>query len=105
MQVGSETVLNVFPGSNECQRLVLVRSETAFGGETLLLRQESHSPDVGWFVQSCVTIDSSQAAALKMSLSPNSLRRTSVSPLANGCGEVSPPQILRFEEMAAKQAS
>ncbi len=40
------------------------------GLEHMVLRQESHSPDVGWFVQNQVAIEPGQVAGLKMTLSP-----------------------------------
>ncbi|MEO1614814.1 MAG: hypothetical protein AAFV88_03130 [Planctomycetota bacterium] len=70
------TILNVFPSQCGNQRLVLVSDlDVATGTETLMLRQESRSPDVGWFVQSCISIEPDQAAALKMTLTSNLVQR------------------------------
>lgn len=69
-RVQNETILNVFPGANEQSRLVLVKTSTMCGLNHLVLRQETHSPDVGWFTQSCVVIEPNQVAGLKMTLSP-----------------------------------
>ncbi|WP_146518520.1 hypothetical protein [Stieleria varia] len=69
----SETILNVFPGASDTNRLALVQTETICGLRHLVLRQESYSPDVGWFTQSCVVIEPEQVAALKMTLSPQQL--------------------------------
>ncbi|MCA9158911.1 MAG: hypothetical protein KDA72_11320, partial [Planctomycetales bacterium] len=66
----NETILNVFSGASDQNRLVLVRSTTLCGLEHLILRQETHSADVGWFVQNQVVIEPGQVAALKMTLSP-----------------------------------
>ncbi len=68
--VQNEIILNVFPGANDQNRLVLVRSMTMCGLEHLILRQETHSADVGWFVQNQVVIEPGQVAALKMTLAP-----------------------------------
>ena len=75
--VQNETILNVFSGSNDQNRLVLVRSTTLCGLEHLILRQETHSTDVGWFVQNQVVIEPGQVAALKMTLSPANANRNS----------------------------
>lgn len=74
--VKSETILNVFPGASDHNRLVLVRCVTMCGHEHLTLRQESYSPDVGWYAQSGVAIEPGQVAGLKMTLSPNNHRPT-----------------------------
>jgi hypothetical protein len=68
--VHNDIIINVFPGANAQQRLVLAQTSTICGLVHLVLRQESHSPDVGWFVQNQVAIESEQVASLKMSLSP-----------------------------------
>tara|TARA_R110002049_G_scaffold285698_3_gene466899 strand:+ start:55284 stop:55607 length:324 start_codon:yes stop_codon:yes gene_type:complete len=107
MQVRKETILNVFPGANEQHRLVLAQATTICGLEHLVLRQETHSSDVGWFVQSCVAIEPDQVAALKMTLSPNSLacnHSASVTPSMQRCRTAS-PKVLQFAEAASKQAS
>ncbi|KAA1261766.1 hypothetical protein LF1_43260 [Rubripirellula obstinata] len=90
----TETILNVFPGASDQQRLVLARCTTLCGLEHLVLRQETHSADIGWFVQSSVAIEPAQVAGLKMTLSPASVtgttRRETADPDA--------PAILRFEQ-------
>jgi hypothetical protein len=48
--------------------LVLARETVDGFTEQLVLRSESLSPHVGWFVQSRIAIDAEQAAALKMTL-------------------------------------
>ena len=79
-----ETILNVFPGSSEQHRLVLVHTATMCGLEHLMLRQETHSSDVGWFIQSSVAIEPGQVAALKMTLSPNSLAKANSPSASSG---------------------
>ena len=71
-----EVILNVFPGASETNRLVLARTTTMCGLEHLVLRQETHAPDVGWFIQNQVAIEPAQVAALKMTLSPAASRST-----------------------------
>ncbi|MCC7338078.1 MAG: hypothetical protein IT422_23555 [Pirellulaceae bacterium] len=75
----NETILNVFSGASDQNRLVLVRSTTLCGLEHLILRQETHSADVGWFVQNQVVIEPGQVAALKMTLSPANANRNTAS--------------------------
>ncbi|MCS7465848.1 hypothetical protein NZK35_04055 [Stieleria sp. ICT_E10.1] len=64
-------ILNVFPSDSGDQRLVLARESDGDGSSTLVLRQESRSPHVGWFVQSRIAIEPNQVAALKMTLTSN----------------------------------
>jgi len=40
----------------------------------LVLRQETHSNDVGWFVQSCIAVEPEQLPGLKMALTSNATR-------------------------------
>ena len=62
-------IIDVFPSRCGRQRLVLAtEQEGRTGRNQLFLRQESCSPDVGWFVQSCIEIDPDQARALTCSL-------------------------------------
>lgn len=67
----NSTILNVFPGKSGDDRLVLAREVDASGAAQLVLRQESRSPHVGWFVQSRIAIEADQVAALKMTLTSN----------------------------------
>ena len=63
----SETILNVVPGNDESSRLVVALER--FAGESrVVLRQESYSDDVGWFVQSRVDMDPDQVQGLRMAL-------------------------------------
>ncbi|MEO8272101.1 MAG: hypothetical protein ABI557_20495 [Aureliella sp.] len=103
----NEIILNVFSGANDQNRLVLVRSTTMCGLEHLILRQETHSADVGWFVQNQVVIEPGQVAALKMTLSPANANRNAASlntatarrSSSNSRAQqpVAAPVILRFE--------
>jgi len=68
IQVRKETILNVFPGVEPNQRLAVVLLQEADGERSLELRQETHSADVGWFVQSRVAVDAGQIPGLKMTL-------------------------------------
>ena len=43
-------------------------------GSHLVLRQESFSDDIGWFVQSRIDIEPEQVAALRATLSSNQIR-------------------------------
>ncbi|MCA9137060.1 MAG: hypothetical protein KDB00_09885 [Planctomycetales bacterium] len=87
------TILNVFPGQSNDDRLVLAQ-ETADDQVThLVLRQETRSPHVGWFVQSRIVIEPGQVAALKMTLTSNLV------PDCVACEE--PPAILSFRSAKA----
>ena len=68
------TILNVFPSDSGENRLVLARETAEDGSSQLVLRQESRSPHVGWFIQSRIAIESNQVAALKMTLTSNLVR-------------------------------
>lgn len=70
------TILNVFPSDSGDERLVLAREIDDRGVEQLVLRQESRSPHVGWFVQSRIAIEPGQVAALKMTLTSNLVKDT-----------------------------
>ncbi|MEE2937242.1 MAG: hypothetical protein VYA84_14750 [Planctomycetota bacterium] len=63
-----ETIVNVFPSSDENRRLVIAVEQSAKSASRLVLRQETFSSDVGWFVQSQVAIEPDQVPVLKMSL-------------------------------------
>ena len=69
-------IVNVFPGATNQERLVLARETDDSGCKTLLvLRQESRSAHVGWFVQSRIPIEPSQIAGLKMTLTSDLVDR------------------------------
>ena len=70
------TILNVFPGDSDENRLVLARETNQTGETQLVLRQESRSPHVGWFVQSRIVMDPNQVVALKMTLTSNLLKES-----------------------------
>ena len=69
-----EQILQVLPAHCDNERLVIVLSSKD-GHSELVLRQESHSDDVGWFVQSRVVIQPEQFAGLKASITGNQVRR------------------------------
>lgn len=60
----SETILAVIPSEQSDQRLVLAMVSSD-SGKPLVLRTESFSPDVGWFVQSSVSLSRIELAGLK----------------------------------------
>lgn len=65
-----ETILNVFPGTDDESRLILVVEQgEESASSTLVLRQESYSDDIGWFVQSRIVVEPGQVAGLRMALS------------------------------------
>ncbi len=88
-----ETILNVFPSSDECHRLVVAVEQEDDSSSRLVLRQETYSDDVGWFVQSRVAIEPEQIPGLKMSLSGPTMKR--IQPPARRVPRV--PAILRFD--------
>jgi hypothetical protein len=65
-------VLDVFPADCPGQRLVVLQ-ETIAGHSQIILQQESHSTNVGWFTQSRVAVNSNQLCGLKTLLSGRSL--------------------------------
>lgn len=69
-------IVNVFPSESGEERLVLAHETDEAGTQQLVLRQESRSSHVGWFVQSRIAIDPNQAAALKMTLTSNLVKET-----------------------------
>ena len=75
----SSQILNVFPSESGEQRLVLAREVSDQGISQLVLRQESQSTHVGWFVQSRIVIEPDQVAALKMTLTSNLIRESTTS--------------------------
>ncbi len=80
-------ILNVFPSQSGESRLVLAQEFKDDGTSQLVLRQETQSEHVGWFVQSRILIEPDQVAALKMTLT---------SRLVDETPAVASPTILRF---------
>lgn len=76
-QTKSETILAVIPSEKSYQRLVLALA-SGDSEKSLILRTESFSPDVGWFIQSSVSMSRVELAGLK-----NVLGLT----MARGCQE------------------
>lgn len=87
------SILNVFPGQSGNDRLVLAREVNDDNEPQLVLRQETRSPHVGWFVQSRIVIEPTQVAALKMTLTSNLVKETTV-------GDET-PSVLRFQAAMA----
>ncbi|QDV63270.1 hypothetical protein V7x_30030 [Crateriforma conspicua] len=95
----TESVLEILPGLTDSQRLVIA-SESCDSGcsiapETLVLRHESYSDHVGWFVQSRVSIEPHQFAALRNVITSRGVRAV---PHSNGASaaETASPTILKF---------
>lgn len=89
----NSTILNVFPSDSGENRLVLARETDESGATQLVLRQESRSPHVGWFIQSRIAIEPNQIAALKMTLTSNLVKESSQAEEA--------PSVLRFSSAMA----
>ena len=68
----NETILNVFPSADEENRLVVAIEQESNASSRLVLRQETYSDDVGWFVQSRICVEPEQVAGLKMALTGQS---------------------------------
>ena len=97
----TEKILNVFPTDDAMQRLVVAIERKGEAESRLVLRQESFSEDVGWFVQSRVAIEPEQVAGLKMCLTGQVIRQM---PSAGAAKAVqSTPRILRFDRPNAVQ--
>ena len=92
-----ETILNVFPSSDDGNRLVIAVEQEPEAGSRLVLRQESFADDVGWFVQSRIAVEPEQVAGLKMALSG----QASVKRLARAPKMSRLPAILSFDGAAS----
>ena len=55
--VRHETIVNVFPGMDDAQRLVIAVEQESDGESRLVLRQESYSEAVGWFVEELLELE------------------------------------------------
>lgn len=91
----SETILNVFPANDGKSRLVIAVQSPEDNGDSgrdgsLILRQESFSDDVGWFVQSRVALEPEQIPGLKMTLTGGVARQM------QSTSATRTPAILRF---------
>ena len=60
-----ETILSVLESDTPGKRVVVVMRQFALGGSDLVLRHESWSEDIGWFVQSCVELAGDQIGELR----------------------------------------
>ncbi len=91
-----ESILNVFPSNDGDSRLVIAIEQPSDEQSRLVLRQETRSSDVGWFVQSRVAVMPEQVAGLKMALSGN--RTHTAQPHSRDAV----PTILSFSEAAGQ---
>jgi hypothetical protein len=66
--VQNERILDVFPAATDGNRLVIAIQTRSGERDRFVLRQETFSSDVGWFVQSRVSIEPEQMAGLKAAL-------------------------------------
>ena len=64
----TERILDVFPAATDGHRLAIAVIQATGQSDRFVLRQETFSSDVGWFVQSRVTIEPEQLAGLKATL-------------------------------------
>ena len=91
-----ETIINVVPSDDDDHRLVIAIEKTDDQQSRLVLRQETRSENVGWFVQSRVAILPDQVAGLKMAMSSGQTRKL------HSSKDSSPiPAILNFEDALA----
>ena len=95
-----ETILNIIPGHDSQHRLVIALEQLGDAKSTLVLRQETHSDDVGWFVQSRVVVESDQVASLRMALGGDTGRASK--PSARDTRPM--PAIVRFDSVVTNQA-
>jgi hypothetical protein len=92
-----ETIINVVPSDDDHHRLVIAIEKSDDEQSRLVMRQETRSENVGWFVQSRVAILPEQVAGLKMALSTNQTRQ-----MQSPAAETSPiPAILNFRDALA----
>ena len=95
-----ETILNIFPSNDEMHRLVIAVEQDDDSSSRLVLRQETFSDDVGWFVQSRIAVEPEQIPGLKMSLTGSTMQR--LQPAPREIPRV--PAILRFDGAATTHA-
>lgn len=60
-----ETILSVLESDAPAKRVVVVMRQHPAGGSDLVLRHESWSENVGWFVQSCIELSGDQISDLR----------------------------------------
>jgi hypothetical protein len=96
--VQNERILDVFPSAADGHRLVIAVAKQVGQNDRFVLRQETFSGDVGWFVQSRVTIEAEQLAGLKAALTCG---RTGQLENASGHEAEPVPAILPFKTAAA----
>lgn len=60
-----DTILAILDSETPGKRVVVAMRQLALGGSELVLRHESWSENVGWFVQSCVGLSGDQIGELR----------------------------------------
>ena len=93
--MSGERILDVFPSSSDDQRLVIAMRDCELVGPQYVLRQESFSSDVGWFVQSRIAIEPEQMSGLKAALTGGQIRAS------ESAIQVPTPAILPFKAAVA----
>ncbi len=80
-----DVILSTLSGDTATERVVLIHRKS-FGGQTVILRRESYSDDVGWFEQSSIELSPGQVGQLKQAIGvlPMSRVQSPASPAA-GC--------------------
>lgn len=80
-----DVILSTLSGETATERVVLVHRQN-FGGQSVILRRESYSEDVGWFEQSSLELSPGQVGQLKQAIGvlPMSRVQRAAGPVA-GC--------------------
>ncbi len=98
-----EYVLATIPGDSPRSRIVFA-SRSQPGKKPILLKQESYSDAVGWFVQNSIELTREEMVALRSAMggqAPSACQRTQLRTAAN----LEPSRILSFEQAAKRTAS
>ena len=94
----NDIVLNVLPADSDDSRIVVAMEQDESGKRQMVLRQESLSRDVGWFVQSRVVVQANQVNALKACISSQQYGKQKV---PAHVGNKNRPVILKLNESLA----
>ena len=94
--MAEERTLDVFPALSDDQRLVIATRRCEQSGQQFVLRQETFSSDVGWFVQSRIVIEPEQLSGLKAALTGGQIRTAEASAPASTA-----PAVLPFKAAVA----
>lgn len=78
-----ETILSVLESDTPGKRVVVAMRQLSRGGSDLVLRHESWSENVGWFVQSCVELSGDQIGELRSVLGVVPTRRPKQRPFVD----------------------